>query len=155
MQGLGRTSASGPAVVARKRQPTLTGEDIGRHPRAFVASDILLRLDVGRRRRGLERRGLLDARCLVEDLAIEVVEQILRVAAVREERDRQATGASRSRPSSTSCMTSVAVHTFVIEPIWKSESGVTSTPVALLSTPVPVVVIDPSEQDPERRPGTR
>src|ERR671920_506920 len=39
-------------------------------------------------------------------------------------------GASRSSlPSSTSCMTTVAVHTLVMEPIWKTESSVASTPV--------------------------
>ena len=32
-------------------------------------------------------------------------------------------------------MTRVAVHTFVIEPIWKSESAVASTPVARLRIP--------------------
>ena len=37
-----------------------------------------------------------------------------------------------SSPSSTSCMTRVVVQTFVIEPIWKTESGVASTPVAVL-----------------------
>ncbi|SCK56578.1 hypothetical protein H180DRAFT_05255 [Streptomyces sp. WMMB 322] len=46
------------------------------------------------------------------------------------------TGSSGStRPSSTSCMTSVLVHSFVTDPIWKTESVVASTPVALLSTP--------------------
>ena len=39
-------------------------------------------------------------------------------------------GSSRSTlPSSTSCITSVAVHTLVIDPIWKTESAVASTPV--------------------------
>src|SRR5882757_487290 len=32
-------------------------------------------------------------------------------------------------------MTSVAVHTLVIDPTWNTESGVAATPVALLSTP--------------------
>ena len=40
-----------------------------------------------------------------------------------------------SSPSSASCMTSVAVQVLVIEPIWKTESVVASTPVAWLSTP--------------------
>ncbi len=45
-------------------------------------------------------------------------------------------GASRSSsPESTSCMTRVAVQTFVMEPIWKSESVVAGTPVSVLSTP--------------------
>ncbi len=38
-------------------------------------------------------------------------------------------------PSSTSCMIIVAVHTLVIEPTWNSASGVTSTRVAVDSTP--------------------
>ena len=85
-----------------------------------------------------------------------VTELVTSGSATRNPGSTSATGASRSsRPSSTSCMTSVAVHTFVIEPIWKSESGVTSTPVALLSTPVPVVVIDPSDRIPSAAPGTR
>ena len=46
------------------------------------------------------------------------------------------TGASRSRrPSSTSCITSDAVQSFVVEPIWNTESGVASTPVARLEHP--------------------
>ena len=38
-------------------------------------------------------------------------------------------------PSSISCMIMVAVHTFVMDPTWNSESGVVSTPVPLFSTP--------------------
>ena len=59
------------------------------------------------------------------------------------------------RPSSTSCMTRVAVRTFVIEPIWKTESAVTSTPVAVLSTPAPTAEISPSRRIPSVAPGTR
>ncbi len=45
-------------------------------------------------------------------------------SASRSSGSTSATGASRSsRPSSTSCMTTVAVHTFEIDPIWNSESG--------------------------------
>ena len=67
------------------------------------------------------------------------------------------TGASRSsRPSSTSCITSVAVHTLVIDPIWNSESGVASTPVRRLRTPYAVSATSPSGQDRRaRRPGRR
>ena len=43
-----------------------------------------------------------------------------------------------SRPSSTSWATIVAVQVLVIEPIWNTLSGVTSTPVRVLSTPVRV-----------------
>ena len=47
-----------------------------------------------------------------------------------------AIGASRSsRPSSTSCMTIVAVHTLEMDPIWNTESVVASTPVSTLSRP--------------------
>jgi hypothetical protein len=47
------------------------------------------------------------------------------------------TGVSRStRPSSTSCITSAAVQTFVTEPIWNRVSVVASTPVSRLTTPV-------------------
>ena len=52
-------------------------------------------------------------------------------------------------------MTSVAVQTFVIEPIWNSDSGVTSTPVAVPRTPAAVSVITPSWRRPSVAPGTR
>ena len=62
-----------------------------------------------------------------------------------EVRQVRRTGASSStRPSSTSCMTSVAVQTFVIEPIWNSESVVASTPVSRLSVPEAAAATSPS-----------
>ena len=85
-----------------------------------------------------------------------VTERVTSGSATRNPGTTSATGASRSSsPSSTSCTTSVAVHTFVIEPIWNSESGVTSTPVALLRTPAPVAVMLPSFRIPRVAPGTR
>ncbi len=42
---------------------------------------------------------------------------------------------SPSRPSSTSCMITVAVQTLVMEPIWNSESAVVGASVRRLSTP--------------------
>src|SRR6185437_7197530 len=53
---------------------------------------------------------------------------------------------SDSLPSSMSCMIIVAVHGLVIDPIWNSESGVTGTPVAVLSTPVAASCCCPSAQ---------
>ena len=65
------------------------------------------------------------------------------------------TGASSStRPSSTSCITSVAVQTLVIEPTWKTESAVASTPVAVLSTPAAVSMISSSASTATAAPGT-
>ena len=53
--------------------------------------------------------------------------------------DRRSTGVSRvSLPSSTSRMTTVAVHTFEIDPIWKIESSVTGAPVLMFLFSVPV-----------------
>src|SRR4051794_26132733 len=54
------------------------------------------------------------------------------------------TGASSStRPSSTSCITRVAVQTLVIDPIWNTESVVAATPVAVLSTPAAASTTSP------------
>ena len=41
-------------------------------------------------------------------------------------------------------MTSVAVQSLVIDPIWKTESAVASTPVAVLSTPAAASMTSPS-----------
>jgi hypothetical protein len=47
------------------------------------------------------------------------------------------TGASRSAsPASASCMTVVAVSTFVLDPIWTAVPLVASTPVLRLAIPV-------------------
>ena len=51
-------------------------------------------------------------------------------------------------------MTSVAVHTFVIEPIWNTESGVASTCVDVLSTPAAASMISPSFSTAIAAPGT-
>ena len=65
------------------------------------------------------------------------------------------TGTSRSTlPSSTSCMTSVLVQSLVIEPIWNTESGVASTPVALLRMPAASSTTSPSARTATAAPGT-
>ena len=51
-------------------------------------------------------------------------------------------------------MTSEAVHSLVVDPIWKTESGVASTPVARLSSPVAASMISPSARTPSAAPGT-
>ena len=55
-------------------------------------------------------------------------------------------------------MTTVAVQTFVIDPIWKTESGVASMPVALFRRPYATSTTSSSDvgteaEDPERRAG--
>jgi hypothetical protein len=66
------------------------------------------------------------------------------------------TGASSpSWPRSTSRMNAVAVYDFVIEPIWNSVSGVTSTPVSRLSTPAAAVLTSPLASTASDAPGTR
>jgi hypothetical protein len=78
-------------VVAHSERPLSPTKYLGRHPGALVAAHVPLGVDVRRRRRRLERCGLLDGGSVAEDLA-EVVEEILRVAPVRGERHRQAPG---------------------------------------------------------------
>src|SRR3954470_22943525 len=51
-------------------------------------------------------------------------------------------------------MTTVAVQTFVIEPIWNSESVVASTPVAMLRMPEAAVAIPSSVKTATDAPGT-
>ena len=51
-------------------------------------------------------------------------------------------------------MTRVVVQTFVIEPIWKTESGVASTPVAVLSRPAAKSITSPSLSTAIAAPGT-
>ena len=50
-----------------------------------------------------------------------------------------------SSPSSASCMISVPVQVLVMDPIWKTESVVASTPVAWLSTPAAKSMTCPPE----------
>ncbi len=65
------------------------------------------------------------------------------------------TGSSRPTfPSSTSCMTSVLVHSLVIEPIWNTESAVASTPVPLCSNPAAPSTISSPWRTPQAAPGT-
>ena len=65
------------------------------------------------------------------------------------------TGASRSTsPRSTRRMIAVAVNVFVIEPIWKSVSGVTSSGCSMLVTPSAAVSSSPSKNMPSEAPGT-
>src|SRR6478752_1405078 len=52
-------------------------------------------------------------------------------------------------------MTTVAVQTFVIDPIWNSDSVVDSTPVSRLSTPDATVLISSSCSTASDAPGTR
>lgn len=52
-------------------------------------------------------------------------------------------------------MISVAVITLVIDPIWKSESTVASTPVAVLSTPAAASVRASPAWTATAAPGTR
>src|SRR4051794_16221956 len=64
-------------------------------------------------------------------------------------------GRSRSTlPSSTSCITNVAVQTLVIEPIWNSESGVASTPVRMFRTPYAASPISSPSRIARVAPGT-
>src|SRR5215470_11532081 len=51
-------------------------------------------------------------------------------------------------------MSSEVVQTLVIEPTWKTESTVASTPVALLSTPAATSTTSPSAYTPTTAPGT-
>src|SRR5262245_9838746 len=51
-------------------------------------------------------------------------------------------------------MSIVVVQTLLIDPIWKTESGVASTRVALLSTPAATSTICPSRRMPIAAPGT-
>jgi hypothetical protein len=53
-----------------------------------------------------------------------------------------------------SCMSSVAVHTLVIDPTWKTESTVASTPVAVLSTPAATSITWPPAETAIAAPGT-
>src|SRR4029079_15160913 len=70
------------------------------------------------------------------------------------------TGVSRPiSPSSTSCITTVAVQTLLIDPIWNTASGVTGVPVLFLSTPYVAVSSSSSSSGEIRRmpswaPGT-
>src|SRR3984885_15110465 len=62
---------------------------------------------------------------------------------------------SDSRPSPTSCMTIVVVHTLVMDPIWNSESEVARTPVSAFSTPCAAAATScPSAHTPNAAPGT-
>ncbi len=51
-------------------------------------------------------------------------------------------------------MTSVAVQSLVIDPIWKTESAVAVTPVALLSTPAAPSTTSPSLRTAQAAAGT-
>ena len=69
-------------------------------------------------------------------------------------------GVEVGKPSSTSCITTVAVQTLVIEPIWKIESAVTGCFVSRLSRPYDavdelVVAVPAWRRMPSWAPGTR
>ena len=71
------------------------------------------------------------------------------------------TGVSRVNfPSSTSCMTTVAVHTLLTEPICQTESSVAGWPVPAWRTPVTAVTSSsaapsrPTRRMPSWAPGT-
>jgi hypothetical protein len=65
------------------------------------------------------------------------------------------TGSSRAMtPAWTACMTSVAVYTLVIDPIWKRVVGSTGAPVATLVTPQAARWVSPSSSTPQTAPGT-
>ncbi len=62
---------------------------------------------------------------------------------------------SSSSPASTSCITSVAVYTLLIDPTWNTESAVTATPVPRCNTPVATSCTCPSTSTANDAPGTR
>lgn len=61
---------------------------------------------------------------------------------------------SSIKPSSTSCITNVAVQTLVIDWIMNRESGVTSTPIRRFTTPAVASITRPFASTATDTPGT-
>lgn len=61
---------------------------------------------------------------------------------------------SDTSPAACACSSSVVVYSLLSEPSWKSVSGVTSTPVAVLATPQVATVVWSPDSTPHTAPGT-